>query len=174
MAKKCTRHQCRCNQGDITQSSLQCSCNKSRGPVSQRHEAVRTQTIYDDFDKRDISVNVYTNDGYMAINKSEKERKHRFTCKQNDLWHGIKRTKKVMTNIASGPRYKEEKTWSEILIDKGEPVATLTHFYWAAMNWEGNSSTLRTLLVNIVYHYQNDHKRCHLALIRLSHISLEI
>lgn len=137
-------------------------------------EAVRTQTIYDDFDKRDIPVNVYTNDGYMAINKSEKERKHRFTCKQNDLWHGIKRTKKVMTNIASGPRYKEEKTWSEILIDKGEPVATLTHFYWAAMNWEGNSSTLRTLLVNIVYHYQNDHKRCHLALIRLSHISLEI
>lgn len=83
-------------------------------------------------------------------------------------------TKKVMTNIASGPRYKEEKTWSEILIDKGEPVATLTHFYWAAMNWEGNSSTLRTLLVNIVYHYQNDHKRCHLALSRLSHISLEI
>lgn len=63
------------------------------------HEAVRTQTIYDDFDKRDIPVNVYTNDGYMAINKSEKERKHRFTCKQNDLWHGIKRTKKVMTNI---------------------------------------------------------------------------
>lgn len=49
------------------------------------HEAVRTQTIYDDFDKRDIPVNVYTNDGYMAINKSEKERKHRFTCKQNDL-----------------------------------------------------------------------------------------
>lgn len=143
--------------GERSHKVLNCAhVTKAEDPVSQRHETIGTRKIYEDFDNRDISVNVHTHDRNMAINKCVREREHGFTCNQNDLWHGIK---KALTNISSGPRYKEGKTWSEELVDKVEPIAT--HFYWAAKHCEGNSTTLRTLLDNIVDHYQNDHKRCH-------------
>ena len=51
------------------------------------------------------------------------------------------------------------KTWFKELVDKVEPVAT--HFYWAVKHCQSNSLNLRTMLDNIVDHYQNNHKRCH-------------
>ena len=82
--------------------------------------------MYDDLDSKNISVNIHTHDRNMSINKFVREREHGFTRNQNDLWHGIKSVKKTLTNISSGPRYMEGKTWSEELVDKVEPVAT--HF----------------------------------------------
>ena len=146
--------------GERSHKVINCAhVTKADDHVSQRHEKIGTQRIYDDLDSKNISVNIHTHDRNMAINKFVREREHGFTRNQNDLWHGIKSVKKTLTNISSGPRYMEGKTWSEELVDKVEPVAT--HFYWAVKHCQGNSETLRTMLDDIVYHYQNNHKRCH-------------
>lgn len=97
--------------GERSHTVLNCAhVTKAEDPVSQRHETTGTRKIYEDFDNRDISVNVHTHDRNMAINKYVRKREYGFTCNQNDLWHGINSIKKALTNISSGPRYKEGKT----------------------------------------------------------------
>lgn len=95
--------------GDRSHKVLNCvHVTTAEDPVTQIHETLGTEKIYNDLDKQ-VSVNVHTHDRNMAINKFVKEREHGLVCKQNDIWHGIKSVKKALTLISSGPRYKEEK-----------------------------------------------------------------
>lgn len=102
--------------GDRSHKVLNCvHVTTAEDPVTQRHEKLGKEKTYNDLDNKQVSVNVHTHDRNMAINKFVKEREHGFVCNQNEIWHGIKSVKKVLTLISSGPRYKEGKTWSEEL-----------------------------------------------------------
>ena len=143
--------------GDKTHKVLNCvHISKADGPITQCHEKIGTQRIYDYFESQDISIKTHTHDRNMAINKLVKD--HPFTQNQNDTWHGVKSMKESLSSIASGPRYKEGKTWSEQLKDKVEPTAT--HFHWAIRNCNGDTNTLMKLLDNVVEHYCKIHKDC--------------
>lgn len=96
--------------GDRSHKVLNCvHVTTAEDPVTQRHEKLGTEKIYNDLDNKQVSVNVHTHDRNMAINKFVREREHGFVCNQNDIWHGIKSVKKALTLISSGPRYKEGK-----------------------------------------------------------------
>lgn len=45
------------------------------------------------------------------------------------------------------------------LDDKVEPIST--HFHWAIRNCEEDPEKLKSLLLNIVEHYKNNHQACH-------------
>lgn len=62
--------------GERTHKVLNCAhvTKAAEDPVSQRHETIGTRKIYEDFDNRDISVNVHTHDRNMSINKYVRER----------------------------------------------------------------------------------------------------
>lgn len=70
--------------------------------------------------EQDVVINVLIHD----INKLVKDVS--FTINHNDASHAVKNTLK---NVSSGPTYMRDKTWSEQLDDKLEPVAT--HLHWA-------------------------------------------
>lgn len=144
--------------GDNTHKVLQCChITKADDIVSQRHELRGTENIYDEFERQDVSVKIHTHDRNLSINKLVK--RNAFTVNQNDSWHGVKSVKKAMQAVASGPKYKENKTWSEQLYDKVEPVAT--HFHWAIRNCQQDPQVLKKLLLNVTQHYKNEHSNCH-------------
>ena len=78
---------------------------------------------------------------------------------QNDLWHGIKNLKKKLKTVASGPLYKRNVTWSLELEDKVDAVAK--HVYWASQNCDYNPETFKDYIDNMVFHFANDHGKCH-------------
>jgi len=144
--------------GEKTHKVIDCvSVSHVDDRVTQRHEKIGTEKIYNNLDHQGVSVKVHTHDRNASINKMVKD--HPFTINQNDTWHGVKSVKYALGNVSSGPRYKEGKTWSEELKDKVEPVAT--HFHWAIRNCAGNSNTLLKSLENIVEHYKDNHEHCH-------------
>ena len=70
--------------GEKSHKVINCAyVTKADDHVSQRHEKIGTQKIYDDLDSENISVNIHTHDRNMAINKFVREREHGFTRNQN-------------------------------------------------------------------------------------------
>ena len=144
--------------GDKTHIVLQCQhVMIADDPVSQRHEMKGTSEIYRYFEAKDTSINVYTHDRNMAVNKFVKT--SGYTLNQNDSWHGVRSMKKAIKSISSGPKYKEGKTLFEQLYDKEEPVAT--HVHWALRNCDQNPQTLQSQLSKVVNHYKNELSDCH-------------
>ena len=88
--------------------------------VTQRHEKVGTEKMYEYLQAKDTPVAVHIHDRNMAINKLIKDKDG--PVNQNDSWHGYKGLKKDMQTIASGPKYKMGVTWHTQLEDKVEPV----------------------------------------------------
>lgn len=77
----------------------------------------------------------------------------------NDTWHAVKSMKAALKKNSSGPAYLDGKTWSSQLDDKVEPIST--HFHWAIRNCDEDPEKLKSLLLNIVEHYKNNHQACH-------------
>ena len=72
--------------GERSHKVINCAhVTKADDHVSQRHEKIGTQRIYDDLDSKNISVNIHTHDRNMAINinKFVREREHGLTRNQN-------------------------------------------------------------------------------------------
>ncbi|CAC5420412.1 unnamed protein product [Mytilus coruscus] len=124
--------------------------------VSQRHEKLGTQRIYQYLDDNDVKVGIHSHDRNMSINKFVRDSD---VVNQNDSWHGIKAVKSAMKKVSSGPKYLRDKTWSDQLEDKVESVAT--HFHWAIRNCKQNPKELKDLLNNVVEHYKNNYAKCH-------------
>ena len=124
--------------------------------LTQRYEQNGTAKIYQAFETKNFTVRVHTHDMNITINKFVQNQP--LTVNKNGTWHGVKSVKKVMSEVASGPRYLERKKWSEELHDK---VKSLTaHFHWAMRNCNGNSAKLRLMLDNVFDHYKNIHDKC--------------
>ncbi|VDI01872.1 Hypothetical predicted protein [Mytilus galloprovincialis] len=109
--------------------------------VSQRHETLGTQRVYQYLDDNDVKVGIHSFDRNISINTFVRLSS---VVNQNDLWHGIKAVKSAVKKVPSGPKYLPGKTWSEQLEDKVESVAT--HFHLAIRNCEQNPKELKDLL----------------------------
>lgn len=132
---------------------------KSMDPVSQRHERIGTEQVYDFLHSKDMLVNVHCHDRNLSINKYVREGTE--AINQNDVWHCVKSVKTALKKVSTGTKSSEGKTWSMQLSDKLEPVAT--HIYWAIKNCDGDENKLKKLLLNIVDHYKNIHHECHVS-----------
>ena len=144
--------------GEKTHKVMDCvHVTKTRDPVTQRHERIGTETIYEHLAEKDVSVKIHAHDRNLSINKFIKDT--HFTTNQNDLWHAVKAIKKAITNVSKGPKDSHGITWSEQLTDKMEPIAT--HINWAIRNCNENPQQLKKYLENIVEHYSNNHTKCH-------------
>lgn len=144
--------------GDETHKVLSCQhITKADDIVSQRHEKVGTERIYNYLSQQDVTVGVHTHDRNLSINKYIREE-----CdseNQNDTWHSAKSFKNALKKITAGTMASEGKTWSFQLNDKVQPVST--HVQWAIRNCNGDANKLRTSLENVVEHYKNNHSSCH-------------
>lgn len=144
--------------GEKSHKILDCvHVTKQQDPVSQRHERIGTEAIYDNFTSQDVTIKIHSHDRNLSINKFIKDTEE--TTNQNDLWHSVKSLKKSLKNISSGSRKSEGFTWSEQLVDKTEPIAT--HIHWAVRHCEGNPKKLQEFIENIIPHYENSHEKCH-------------
>ena len=126
--------------------------------VSQRHEKVGTEKVYEYLSDQGVSAAVHTHDRNMSINKYIREQQ-KPTTGQNDTWHSEKSLKKAVAQIGVGPKYKRGKTWHPQLEDKSEPVAT--HAHWSMHHCGGDPEVLRKSLLNIIDHYKDIHTNCH-------------
>ncbi|KAK3083302.1 hypothetical protein FSP39_018873 [Pinctada imbricata] len=142
--------------GDKTHKVISCQhITKSDDRVTQRHEKIGTKKIYEDLQSNDVSVGVH--DRNLSVNKFIRDETD--ATNQNDTWHCIKSLKVRLQKAASGPAYLEGKTWSFQLSDKVEPIAT--HIHWSIRNCNGDITTLRSSIDNIVEHYKDNHSSCH-------------
>ena len=135
---------------------------KDDDEISQRHEAVGTEKLYDYFesvlDGAGVHIKVHAHDRNVSVNKIIKKRSPD-TQNQNDTWHVAKSVEKTIKPISSGYAKMHGKTWHEELYDKVS--STRTHSHWAMRNCEGSADKLRKSLLNIVEHYKNNHNDCH-------------
>lgn len=144
--------------GEKTHRVIKCEhVTKQDDHVSQRHEKIGTERIYEFLDEQGVDVNVHIHDRNLSINKLVKSKGN--IINQNDSWHGVKPIKEKMKKVSSGPAYSKGKTWSEDLQDKVEPVAT--HCHWALRNCDQDPEKLKKLLLNTVEHYKGNHSDCH-------------
>lgn len=145
--------------GDRSHKVIQCvHVTKEEDHVSQRHEKVGTMKFYDYMHSKDVPIAVHAHDRNMSINKLVRDQTPTIV-NQNDTWHGVKSLKKAVSAVSCGPKYKHGKTWHRQLRDKVEPVCT--HAHWAIRHCEGNATTLRQNLDNVIQHYKNQHDHCH-------------
>ena len=145
--------------GDKSHKVLQCvHITKETDHVTQRHEKLGTEKIYEFLEGKDVNIRVHAHDRNMAINKMVREHSPP-VINQNDTWHGAKSVKKAISAIASGPKYKHGKTWHYELSDKVEAI--VTHVHWAMHNCDGDANQLRAYLDNTVCHFKGIHDKCH-------------
>ena len=143
--------------GDKTHKVLRCEhVTKTMDPVSQRHERMGTEKIYNYLHEKDVEVNVHCHDRNLSINKYVRDSTE--AVNQNDTWHCVKSVKSALRNVSTGTKSSEGKTWSFQLSDKVEPVAT--HIYWAIQNCDQDTKKLQKSLLNIIDHYKNLHHDC--------------
>ena len=143
--------------GDKTHKVISCQhVTKTDDQVSQRHEKLGTERIYQHLRNQNLAVGIHTHDRKLSINKYICEECE--SVNQNDTWHAIKSVKSSLTKISTGPAYLEGKTWSYQLDDKVEPVCT--HFP-GLLETEENASRLQAVLLNTIEHYKNNHSNCH-------------
>ena len=142
--------------GDQSHKALRVEhVTKRDDSVSQRHERIGTERIYDYLEASGTFVNVHAHDSNATVDKIA----HARACvNQNDTWHGMKSLKKALTPISTGPLYKQGTTWHSQLFDKVEPV--LTHARHVMRNCDNDADILRNKLLVCVDHYQNRHGQC--------------
>ena len=110
--------------------------------VTQRHEKIGTERIYDYFDQNEVPIRIHTHDRNMSINKMVKvQHKEDGVLNQNDKWHALKNLKKGLNAISSGPKYKSGITWHTELEDKVEPI--VQHASWAIDNCDKDPLKLK-------------------------------
>ena len=144
--------------GEKTHKVIRCEhVTKTMDPVSQRHERLGTEKIYNYLHDKDVTVNVHCHDRNLSINKFIRENTE--ATNQNDTWHCVKSVKTALKKISSGTKCTEGKSWSFQLSDKVEPVST--HIHWAIQNCNQDKEKLKKSLSNIVDHYKNIHHDCH-------------
>ena len=92
--------------------------------MSQRHEKVGTTRAYQNFEAKQVPINIHTHDRNGSVNKMANE--HPYIVNQNDVWHAVKSSKKKVVDISKGPLYKHGKTWQwhRELEDKSEAMGT--------------------------------------------------
>ena len=115
-----------------------------------------TEKIYEYLQDQNVSVAVHAHDRNKSINKLVRDTQP-LTISENDTWHSVKALKKAVEKVGAGPKYLLGKSWHHQLEDKAEPVAT--HAHGAIRNCIESVDKLRSSLVNIVNHYQNDHSK---------------
>ncbi|CAC5383448.1 unnamed protein product [Mytilus coruscus] len=117
--------------GEKTHKVISCEhVTKTMDPVSQRHERLGTEKIFNYLHENDVTVNVHCHDRNLSINKYVRENTE--AINQNDVWHCVKSVKSALKKVSTGSKSSEGKTWSFQLSDKVEPVAT--HMHWAIQN----------------------------------------
>ncbi|CAC5410013.1 unnamed protein product [Mytilus coruscus] len=144
--------------GEKTHKVISCEhVTKTMDPVSQRHERLGTEKIFNYLHENDVTVNVHCHDRNLSINKYIRENTE--AINQNDVWHCVKSVKSALKKVSTGSKSSEGKTWSFQLSDKVEPVAT--HMHWAIQNCNQDEKKLQKSLLNILDHYKNIHTDCH-------------
>lgn len=135
---------------------------KDDDSVSQRHELLGTQRLYNYFeaaqDGDGVKIKVHAHDRNASVNKYIKKN-HKDTTNQNDTWHVTKSFEKAIKPVTGGPASTNGKTWHEELFDKLQSART--HAHWAMRNCQGDAMQLRKYLRNMVQHYKNIHDDCH-------------
>ncbi|CAG2239511.1 unnamed protein product [Mytilus edulis] len=126
--------------GEKTHKVISCEhVTKTMDPISQRHERLGTEKIFNYLHENDVTVNVHCHDRNLSINKYS--------------------VKSALKKVSTGSKSSEGKTWSFQLSDKLEPVAT--HMHWAIQNCNQDEKKLKKSLLNILDHYKNIHTDCH-------------
>ena len=124
--------------------------------VTQRHEKIGTERIYEYLASRDVDVRTHVHDRNLSINKYVRE--NTAAVNQNDSWHGIKGLKKNVAEVGSGPKKYHNIKWHKQLEGKEEPVGT--HAHWAIQHCQENAELLRSKLLNCIEHYKGNHTDC--------------
>ena len=130
-------------------------------PCAQRHESLGTQRIYDHLQSQEngrVHIRVHCHDRNASVNKWIRNNRPD-TESTNDTWHAAKNVAKEVRSVCAGPRHLEGKTWHPQLSDKAASVKT--HFYWCMKNCEQDPLKLKSMILNIVEHYKNNHVDCH-------------
>ena len=144
--------------GDLSHKVVACQhISTQEEPISQKHEKLGSERIYEELNKDDIAIGVWAHDFNSSINKLIKE-KPSPTQNQNETWHGVKNLKKELCKVTKGPKYQHGKTWHSQLEDKVAPIAT--HVQYSIRSCDGNPQILKESMDNIVEHYQNNHENC--------------
>jgi hypothetical protein len=61
-------------EGEKTHKVMDCvHVTKTRDPVTQRHERIGTETIYEHLAEKDVSVKIHAHDRNLSINKFIKD-----------------------------------------------------------------------------------------------------
>ena len=130
-------------------------------PCAQRHESLGTQRIYDHLQSQEngsVHIRVHCHDRNASVNKWIRDNRPD-TESTNDTWHAAKNVAKEVRSVCAGPRHLEGKTWHPQLSDKAASVKT--HFYWCMKNCEQDPLKLKSMILNIIEHYKNNHVDCH-------------
>ncbi|CAC5419660.1 unnamed protein product [Mytilus coruscus] len=97
--------------GEKTHKVISCEhVTKTMDPVSQRHERLRTEKIFNYLHENDVTVNVHCHDRNLSINKYVRENTE--AINQNDVWHCVKSVKSALKKVSTGSKFSEGKTWS--------------------------------------------------------------
>ena len=131
--------------------------SKQDDPISQRHELIGVKKMYQEFDEKNVSINIHGHDRNSSVNKYL-SKDHSHVKNANDTWHATKGIVKALKNITSGPKKMHGLTWHEELTDKAASVKTAA--YYAMKNCKGSGETLRQMLDNIPEHYIGNHSQC--------------
>ncbi|CAC5412437.1 unnamed protein product [Mytilus coruscus] len=86
---------------------------KSDDSVSQRHEKLGTQRIYQYLEEQDVQVNVHSYDRNLSIIKLVKDKG--IITNQNDPWHAIKNAKYFSSYFRQAKaKYQRLNNWPEV------------------------------------------------------------
>ena len=148
----------------IGQRTHKVLCNqivtKEDDPVSQRHERLGTERIYqwlENSEEGPVQVAFHAHDRNLSISKYVRE-KQPLTVNQCDTWHAGKSVEKEVGKVTKGTIAKHGITWHRQLSDKCASIRT--HVHWSIRNCQHNEQILRDNIDNIINHYSNVHTHC--------------
>ena len=130
-------------------------------PCAQRHESLGTQRIYDHLQSQEngsVHIRVHCHDQNASVNKWIRDSRPD-TESTNDTWHAAKNVSKEVRSVCARLLHLEGKTWHPQLSDKAASVKT--HFYCCMKNCEQDPLKLKSMILNIIEHYKNNHVDCH-------------
>ena len=100
--------------------------SKQDDSISQRHELIGVKKMYQEFDEKNVSINIHGHDRNSSVNKYL-SKDHSHVKNANDTWHATKGIVKALKNITSGPKKMHGLTWHEELTDKAASVKTASY-----------------------------------------------
>ena len=92
---------------------------KEQDTVTQRHEKLGTDKIYQKLEQQNVMIRAHTHDRNMAVNKLVRDSN---IVNQNDVWHAVKALKKLVDSISHGAQKRHGSTWHVQLAYKVEPL----------------------------------------------------